>query len=101
MDDVSLLRSWTGQESEGRHLPDMDLSSMLTVFGLLLYLCIQFGLRPPGTGLGLYCVGLLPTGGVANILAEGAGGPTLPYTAPGSRDLTDMAGLAVSRPVWH
>ena len=57
MDDVSLLKSLedkTDRGEGGRLLPDMDLSSMLTVFGLLLYLCIQFGLRPPGTGLGLY-----------------------------------------------
>ena len=78
-----------------RLLPDMDLSSMLTVFGLLLYLCIQLCLLAPGPGLGLYCPGLLLTGGVGNILPELPPAPTLPYTTAGSRDLMDMEGLGI------
>ena len=92
---------WLDKRERRWDLPDIDLSSMLTVFGLLLYLWIQFGLRPAGPGLGLYCPGLLLTGGVGNILEETPGPPTLPYTTPGSRDLTDMAGLAIIWPTGH
>ena len=75
---------------------------MLTVFGLLLYLCIQFCLRAPGPGLGLYWPeGLRLTGGVGNIVQGGPAGPAVPYTTAGSRDLTDMAGLAIGSPALH
>ena len=78
-------------------LPDMVLSSILTVVGLLLCLCIQLCLLAPGPGLGLY-PGLL-----TNL---GDGVMALPYTGlwiPEDDDiamdclpdidLTDIAGL--------
>ena len=78
-------------------IPDMVLSSILTVVGLLLYLCIQLCLLAPGPGLGLY-PGLLTN--------PGEGVMALPYTGlwiPEDDDiamdclpdidLTDIAGL--------
>ena len=86
-------------------LPDMVLSSMLTVVGLRLCRWIQLCLLAPGPGLGLY-PGLLAT----------LGDPVLPYiedgrpdadmdlddtdmdlVEPPAADLTDMAGLATLR----
>ena len=91
----AVARHVTGLQLSILILPDMVLSSMFTVVGLLLCLCIQLCLLAPGPGLGLY-PGLLTT--------PGDGVMELPYTGlwiPGhedmdglpDKDLTDIAGL--------
>ena len=48
-------------------IPVIEISSMFSLFGLLVYFCIQFLLWTAGFGLGLF---LLPGGGVWLILEE-------------------------------